>query len=141
MYKGKYASELSMSEVKKYYDELRENGPCTDEQWADFNILKEKLIVFAYKILDGKTNGKVFEAPCDDAVSREEIKKIAKEMYLEVANMKLDVHTISDCISYTASKCRQVLIEKLESLPPATLIREHGELTDPFGDGNSQFGG
>ena len=53
-----------------------------------------------------------------DAVSREDIKKIAKEMYLEVGNMELDVHTISDCISYTASKCRQVLVDKLNNLPP-----------------------
>ena len=58
--------------------------------------------------------------PCENAVSREDIKKIAKEMYLEVGNMKLDVHTISDCISYTASRCRQVLVDKLNNLPPVT---------------------
>ena len=56
MYKGKFASELSINEVKEYYDELRQKCPRTDEQWADFNILQEKLIVFAYKILDGKNN-------------------------------------------------------------------------------------
>lgn len=61
MYKGKFASELSMHEVKEYYDELRQKCPRTDEQWADFNILQEKLIVFAYKILDGKTNGDMIE--------------------------------------------------------------------------------
>ena len=59
MYKEKFASELSMCEVKEYYDNLRQKCPHTDEQWADFNVLKEKLIVFAYKILDGKTNGDV----------------------------------------------------------------------------------
>jgi len=62
MYKGKYVSELSINEVKEYYDELRENYPRTDEQWADFKMLQEKLIVFAYKILDGKTNGDVIDA-------------------------------------------------------------------------------
>ena len=53
----------------------------------------------------------------DDCVSRAEVKKIAKEMFLEVANMDLDIHTISDCISYTSSKCRQVLEDKLQALP------------------------
>lgn len=57
MYKGKFASELSMNDVKEYYDELRERRSLTKEQWADFNILQERLIVFACKILDGKTNG------------------------------------------------------------------------------------
>ena len=62
MYKGKFASELSMCEAKEYYDVLRMRCPRTDEQWADFNILKEKLIAFAYEILDGKTNGDVIKA-------------------------------------------------------------------------------
>lgn len=57
---------------------------------------------------------------CKDAVSRAEVKKIAKEMYLEVANMELDAKTISDCISCTASKCREVLERKLQALPPVT---------------------
>lgn len=52
MYKGKYVSELSMSEVKEYYDKLRQDCPCTEEQWTDFNILKERLIAFACKNLD-----------------------------------------------------------------------------------------
>lgn len=60
------------------------------------------------------------QEPCEDVVSRSEIKKIAKEMYLEVANMELDVNTISDCISYTASKCREVLERKLQALPSVT---------------------
>lgn len=54
-----------------------------------------------------------------DYVDRKEVKRIAKEMYLEVANMKLDVKTISDCISYTASKCREVFESKLQALPSA----------------------
>lgn len=58
---------------------------------------------------------------CEDAVSRTEVIKIAKEMYLEVANMELDVKTISDCISYTASKCREVLEKKLQALSPIIL--------------------
>ncbi len=61
MYKGKFASELSINDVKEYYDELRENCPLTKEQWADFVILQERLIVFACKILGGKTNGDVIK--------------------------------------------------------------------------------
>ena len=56
------------------------------------------------------------QEPCKDVVSIAEVKRIAKEMYLEVANMKLDVNTISDCISCTSSKCREVLESKLQSL-------------------------
>lgn len=55
-----------------------------------------------------------------DYVSRAEVKKIAKEMYLEVANMELDAKTISDCISCTSSKCREVLESKLQTLPSVT---------------------
>ena len=60
------------------------------------------------------------QEPCEDAVSRAEVIKIAKEMYLEVANMDLDVKTISDCISYTSSKCREVLERKLQALSSVT---------------------
>ena len=60
------------------------------------------------------------QEPCEDAVSRAEVIKIAKEMYLEVANMELDVKTISDCISYTASKCREVLEKRLQALSSVT---------------------
>lgn len=63
------------------------------------------------------------QEPCKDAVSRKEVKKIAKEMYLEVANMELDVSTISDCISYTSSKCREVLESKLKALPSVKKTR------------------
>ena len=55
-----------------------------------------------------------------DCISKAEVKKIAKEMYLEVANMELDVDTISDCISCTSSKCREVLERKLQALPSVT---------------------
>lgn len=60
------------------------------------------------------------QEPCEDAVSRAEVIRIAKEMYLEVANMDLDVKTISDCISYTSSKCREVLERKLQALSSVT---------------------
>lgn len=62
------------------------------------------------------------QEPSEDCVSRTEVKKIVKEMYLEVANMKLDVTTISDCISYTSSKCREVLERKLQTLPSVTPV-------------------
>ena len=65
--------------------------------------------------------------PCEDAVSRADVKKIAKEMYLEVGKMELDVHTISDCVSYTASKCRQALVDKLNSLPPVLPKQKTGK--------------
>ena len=61
------------------------------------------------------------------AVNRAEVKKIAKEMYLEVANMDIDATTISDCISCTASKCREVLERKLRALPLATLAHKKGK--------------
>ena len=60
------------------------------------------------------------QEPCKDVVSRSEIKRIAKEMYLEVANMEFDAKTISDCISCTSSKCREVLERKLQALPSVT---------------------
>lgn len=60
------------------------------------------------------------QEPRKDAVSRAEVKKIAKEMYLEVANMKLDAKTISDCISCTSSKCREVLERKLQAINSVT---------------------
>lgn len=58
--------------------------------------------------------------PSEDYVGRAEVKKIAKEMYLEVGNMDIDATTISDCISCTASECREVLVRKLKALPPVT---------------------
>lgn len=119
MYKGKFASELSINEVKEYYDELRQKCPRTEEQWADFNILQEKLIVFAYKILDGKTNGDLIKAmfpdvlekqlqePCEDAISRQ---------------AALD----------EIRKCRFVVdaIEKIRGLPPVTSQLKTGKWTN-----------
>ncbi len=90
----------------------REEAITIIQGWMDGYSYDEEQLTEALKL----SVEALKQEPCEDAVSREEIKKIAKEMYLEVANMKLDVHTISDCISYTAGKCRQVLVEKLESL-------------------------
>lgn len=102
-------------EIKTEIVETLKAEPC-DEQSVYMQAYRE-----GYD--KGYSDGDFFarhEEPCEDAVSREDIKKIAKEMYLEVGNMDLDVHTISDCISYTASKCRQVLVDKLNNLPPVT---------------------
>ena len=85
-----------------------------EERKEDIEIYQDQLEALNIAIQE------LEQQPCDDCVSRAEIKKIAKEMYLEVANMDLDVHTISDCISYTSSKCRQVLEDKLQTLPPVT---------------------
>lgn len=60
------------------------------------------------------------QEPCEDVISRAEVKKIVKEMYLEVASMELDAKTISDCISCTSSKCREVLERKLQALSSVT---------------------
>lgn len=52
MYKNQYISELSINEVKKYFDELRCNTPWTAEQFADFEMCKERLVVYACKTLE-----------------------------------------------------------------------------------------
>lgn len=56
-----------------------------------------------------------------DLISREAVKKLTKEMYLKVANTEYDVHSISDCTSYVASKCREYIDEHIqaEDLPSA----------------------
>lgn len=88
-----------------FKEEENECKKCADEHRQLAEWLKD------YKRL-------LEQQPSDDCVSREEVRKIAKEMYLEVSNMDLDIHTISDCISYTSSKCRQVLEDKLQALRP-----------------------
>lgn len=96
-------------------DEMCNNHKC-DECSLNYergNMGEQKeWLRLAIKALD--------QEPCEDAVSRAEVIKIAKEMYLEVANMNLDVKTISDCISYTSSKCREVLERKLQALSSVT---------------------
>ena len=52
MYKNRYVTELSISEVKEYYEILRENRKLTHEEIADFGICKERLIEYAYKSID-----------------------------------------------------------------------------------------
>ena len=82
MYKGKLVHELSMDEVKEYYSELRQKYPLpcyfTDDERADLDICKERLIVFAYKILDSKTNGDIFLKTHPEVVAT----TIKKEGYL-----------------------------------------------------------
>ena len=52
MYKNKFVSELSINEVKKYFDELRFKFPWTAEESKDFAICRERLIVQACKELE-----------------------------------------------------------------------------------------
>ena len=52
MYNNRYVTELSISEVKEYYEILRENRKLTHEESADFGICKERLIDYAYKNID-----------------------------------------------------------------------------------------
>ena len=92
--------------IKWIDEEIRWENECQSK-----HPIKEALYE-ARKALEQKT--------CKYVVSRAEVKKIAKEMYLEVANMELDAKTISDCISCTASKCREVLERKLQAIPPVT---------------------
>lgn len=87
-------------EIQHWEDDCQSKHPIKEALYEAHKALEQKL--------------------CKDAVSRAEVKKIAKEMYLEVANMELDAKTISDCISCTASKCREVLERKLQALPPVT---------------------
>ena len=115
-------------------------------------FVKKRLLEINYEGL-GKSDAKMFakdfdeilnlaikgldQEYCEDVVRRAEVKKIAKEMYLEVANMELDVNTISDCISYTSSKCREVLERKLQALSSVTTIRPKGhwiEHRDDYGE-------
>lgn len=52
MYNNRYVTELSISEVKEYYEILREKNKLTHEESADFGICKERLIDYAYKNID-----------------------------------------------------------------------------------------
>lgn len=85
----------------------------------EYGIISDEAAKMAIKALE--------QEPCEDAISRSEVKKMAKEMYLEVASMELDVNTISDCISYTSSKCREVLERKLQALPSVTPKQKTGK--------------
>ena len=67
------------------------------------------------------------QEPCEDAVGRKAVFGLVKQMYLEVANSTVDSHTISDCISLTASKCREYIDEHIRELPPVTPTRKKGK--------------
>lgn len=66
MYKNQYISELPINEVKEYFDKLRCNTPWTAEQFADFEMCKERLVVYACKTLE-QTNllDKIKDEICD----------------------------------------------------------------------------
>ncbi len=64
MYNNRYVTELSISEVKEYYEILRKNRKLTHEEIADFGICKERLIEYAYKNI-GKTESKEQESVFD----------------------------------------------------------------------------
>lgn len=50
-----------------------------------------------------------------DLITREAVKKLTKEMYLKVANTEYNVHSISDCTSYVASKCREYIDNRIQA--------------------------
>lgn len=52
MYNDRYVTELSISEVKEYYEILRKNRKLTHEEIAEFGICKERLIDYACKNID-----------------------------------------------------------------------------------------
>lgn len=52
MYNNRYVTELSISEVKEYYEILREKRKLTNEEIKDFGICRERLIEYAYKNID-----------------------------------------------------------------------------------------
>lgn len=55
MFKGYYVTEMSINDVKKYYDKLRDKISLTEEERSDFNICKERLIMFACEIITNQT--------------------------------------------------------------------------------------
>ena len=63
----------------------------------------------------------------EDVLSKEMVLGLAKQMYLEVANSTIDAHTISDCISLTASKCREYIDEHVRDLPPVEPAHKAGK--------------
>ena len=71
MYKNEFVSELPINEVKEYFDELRCNTPWTAEDSADFEICKERLVVYACKTLEqidvlDKIKAEIMELDYDD---------------------------------------------------------------------------
>ena len=62
---------------------------------------------------------KTEQKPCD-TISREDINSIAKEVYLEVANMTFDddLKYKGDIIGYVSATFRRILCEKVSNLPP-----------------------
>jgi len=66
------------------------------------------------------------QEPCKNMLSREAVLGLAKQMYLDVANSAIDAHTISDCVSLTASKCREYIDEHVRDLPPVASAHKIG---------------
>lgn len=53
MYKNKFVSELTINEVKEYFDKLRcYKFPWTKEESRDFAICRERLVMHACKTLE-----------------------------------------------------------------------------------------
>lgn len=67
------------------------------------------------------------QEPCENMLSREAVLGLAKQMYLDVANSTINARTISDCISLTASKCREYIIEHIQGLPPVVPTHKVGK--------------
>lgn len=63
-------------------------------------------------------NGKVMEKkdPILSDQVRNQLLQLLKETYLQVGRENLNAITISDCQSLTASRFRQVMIEKLKEM-------------------------
>ena len=75
-------------------------------------------------LLSASENPNKSEIPtsCEDAISREDINSIAKEVYLEVANMKFDddLKYKGDIIGYVSATFRRILCEKVSKLSSVT---------------------
>lgn len=136
-------------EIRTWENECQSKHPIKEALYAAREVLQQEPIYTsevaqkAYE--DGKKDGYIqrkIETIAENDLTVEyvdikEVKRIAKEMYLEVANMELDVKTISDCISYTSSKCREVLENKLQVLPSVKKEPRKGHwevVSDGYGD-------
>lgn len=106
---------MTREEAKKYAENMTYREAIYNLKKAKSVPYRKSTFIKVNELLD-----ELDQEPCVDAVSRAEVIRIAKEMYLEVANMDLDVKTISDCISYTSSKCREVFERKLQALSSVT---------------------
>lgn len=103
MYNNRYVTELSISEVKKYYEILRKNKKLTHEESADFGICKERLIEYAYKNID-------------KAESKEQSKEqesVLDKISAEIMQLDYDIETVDHDYDYRYPHLNMAQIEEV----------------------------